>query len=114
MSDCIFCKIGAGDIPSDKVFEDDSLFGFRDIQPQAPTHIVVIPKRHIATMNDFAESDSGLLADMLLACQKIAMQEGLSENGYRIVINCNADGGQSVFHVHAHLLGGRKMTWPPG
>jgi len=114
MSDCIFCKIGAGEIPSDKVYEDDSLFGFRDIQPQAPTHVVVIPKRHIATMNDFTESDAGLLSAMLLTCKKIAADEGLSETGYRIVINCNADGGQSVFHLHAHLLGGRKMTWPPG
>ncbi len=114
MSDCIFCKIGAGEIPSDKVYEDDSLFGFRDTQPKAPTHVLVIPKRHIATMNDFTESESELLSAMLLACRKIAEEEGLSDSGYRIVINCNADGGQSVFHLHAHLLGGRKMTWPPG
>ncbi len=114
MSDCIFCKIGAGEIPSDKVYEDDSLFGFRDIQPQAPVHIVVVSKKHIPTMNDFTEADSELASRMLLACRKIARDEGLSERGYRIVINCNSDGGQSVFHVHAHVLGGRKMTWPPG
>ncbi len=114
MSDCIFCKIGAGEIPSDKVFESDYLFAFRDIQPQAPVHIVIIPKKHIATMNDFTGADSGLLSEMMLACRELAAQEGLSDSGYRIVINCNSDGGQSVFHVHAHLLGGRKMTWPPG
>jgi len=114
MPDCIFCKIASGDIPSDKVYEDDSLVGFRDIQPQAPAHIVIIPKEHIETVNDITEDDSDLLAGMLLACQRIAKDEGLSENGYRIVINCNRDGGQSVFHLHAHVLGGRKMSWPPG
>jgi histidine triad (HIT) family protein len=114
MSDCIFCKIGAGEIPSDKVFEDDSILAFRDIQPQAPTHIVIIPKRHIETMNDFTEADSGLISDMMLACKRIAAEQGLSENGYRIVINCNSDGGQSVSHIHAHVLGGRRMSWPPG
>ena len=114
MSDCIFCKIAAGEIPSDKVFEDDSLVGFRDLQPQAPTHIVIIPRKHIETMNDFSEDDSELLAKMLLACRNIAKNEGLSDDGYRIVINCNRDGGQSVFHIHAHVLGGRRMSWPPG
>jgi histidine triad (HIT) family protein len=114
MSECIFCKIGSGEVPSDKVYEDGSLLAFRDLQPQAPTHVVVIPKKHVATINDVTESESGLLAGMLLACQKIAMDEGLSEKGYRIVINCNKAGGQFVFHLHAHLLGGRHMSWPPG
>ncbi len=114
MSDCIFCKIAAGEIPSDKVFEDDSIVGFRDLQPQAPTHIVIIPRKHIETMNDFSEDDSELLSKMLLACRNIAKNEGLSGDGYRIVINCNSDGGQSVFHIHAHVLGGRRMSWPPG
>ena len=114
MSDCIFCKIGAGEIPSDKVFENDSILAFRDIQPQAPIHIVIIPKKHIETMNDFTEADSGLISDMMLACKRIAAEQGLSENGYRIVINCNSDGGQSVSHIHAHVLGGRRMSWPPG
>lgn len=114
MSDCIFCKIASGEINSDKVYEDDSLFAFRDIQPQAPTHIVLIPKKHVPTMNDLTESDSALLSGLLLACQKLATDEKLSEKGYRIVINCNKDGGQSVFHLHAHLLGGRHMSWPPG
>jgi histidine triad (HIT) family protein len=114
MSDCIFCKIAGGEIKSDKVHEDDSFLAFRDIQPQAPTHIVVIPKKHVPTMNELTESDSELLSGLLLACQKIAKDEKLSERGYRIVINCNKDGGQLVFHLHAHLLGGRRMSWPPG
>ncbi|UCD57365.1 MAG: histidine triad nucleotide-binding protein [Candidatus Hydrogenedentota bacterium] len=114
MSDCIFCKIGSGEIQSDKVYEDASFVGFRDIQPQAPTHIVIIPKKHVETINDIGESDSNLLSGLLLVCQKIARDEELSEKGYRIVINCNRDGGQFVFHLHAHLLGGRSMSWPPG
>jgi histidine triad (HIT) family protein len=114
MSHCIFCKIVAGDIPSDKVLEDDLMLGFRDIQPQAPIHIIIIPKKHIETTNDVTENDSELLSRMLLACRQIAADEGLAENGYRIVINCNRDGGQSVDHLHFHVLGGRKMTWPPG
>ena len=114
MSDCIFCKIGSGEIPVDKLYEDGSIVGFRDIQPEAPTHVVVIPKKHIATMNDATKSDSQVLSNMLLASQKIAKNEGLAEGGYRIVINCNRDGGQAVFHLHAHVLGGRRMSWPPG
>jgi histidine triad (HIT) family protein len=114
MAECIFCKIGSGEIQSQKVYEDEALVAFRDIEPQAPTHIVVIPRKHIETMNDVSKSDSELLADLLLVCTKIAQDEGLTEKGYRIVINCNKDGGQSVFHIHAHLLGGRKMSWPPG
>jgi histidine triad (HIT) family protein len=114
MSECIFCKIASGEIPADKVYDDGSLIGFRDVQPQAPTHIVLIPKKHIATMNDVTESDSDLLSALLQACKKIAAAEGLSEKGYRVVINCNSDGGQWVLHMHAHLLGGRIMGWPPG
>jgi len=114
MADCIFCKIGSGEIPADKVYDDGSVIGFRDIQPQAPTHIVVLPKKHIATMNDVTESDSELMFALLQACKKIAKDVGIFERGYRVVINCNNDGGQAVFHIHAHLLGGRKMSWPPG
>jgi histidine triad (HIT) family protein len=114
MSECIFCKIASGEIPSDKVYEDNSLVAFRDLQPQAPTHILVIPKKHIGTMNDIADTDAQLISGFLLTCQKLAKEEGLSDRGYRIVINCNKDGGQSVFHLHAHLLGGRHMQWPPG
>ena len=114
MSDCIFCKIGSGEIPSDKVLESDLLLAFKDVQPQAPSHIVIIPKKHIETINDLAETDSRLVAELFFACQRVAKDEGLAEDGYRIVINCNSDGGQSVFHIHAHVLGGRKMSWPPG
>ena len=114
MSECIFCKIANGQIESEKVYEDDSFVGFRDIRPQAPTHVVIIPKRHIATVNDVTESDSQTFSGLLSACQKIAKTEKISESGYRIVINCNKDGDQYVFHLHAHLLGGRHMGWPPG
>ena len=114
MSDCIFCKIAAGEIPADKVFEDDLVVGFRDLQPQAPTHIVIIPRKHVETMNDFTEGDSELLSRIMLVCQRIAADEGLSDDGYRVVMNCNKNGGQSVYHVHAHVLGGRRMSWPPG
>ncbi len=114
MPECLFCKIARGEIPSDKVYEDGRFLGFRDIQPQAPVHVVVIPKKHIATMNDAAEADAQILGDLLLVCRDIAKDENVAEPGYRIVINCNKNAGQSVFHIHAHVLGGRHMTWPPG
>ena len=114
MEQCLFCKIASGKIPSDKVFEDSDLFAFRDINPQAPSHIVVVPKKHIATINDMAEGDSCLFGKVMLAIKKIAAKEGISSGGYRVVINCNSDAGQTVFHVHFHLLGGRKLQWPPG
>jgi histidine triad (HIT) family protein len=114
MSDCIFCKIANGEIPSENVYEDDSILGFKDIQPQAPIHFVFIPKKHIETMNDVEDPDAHLMSGLLMACKTIAAKEGLTEKGYRIVINCNSDGGQAVYHIHAHLLGGRKMGWPPG
>jgi histidine triad (HIT) family protein len=114
MSDCIFCKIVAGDIPADKVYEDDLVIAFRDLNPQAPTHVLVIPKRHIATLNDMTADDEAIVGRMVQAASKVAAQEGLTEAGYRTVMNCNADGGQTVFHIHLHLLGGRQMTWPPG
>lgn len=114
MSTCIFCKIVNGEIPADKVYEDSSIIGFRDIQPQAPTHVVVIPKKHIETLNDVTESDSRILSSLLLACQKIAGDEKVADKGYRVVLSCNREGGQAVFHLHAHLLGGRYMSWPPG
>ncbi len=102
----------AGDIKPDVVFEDENLLAFRDINPQAPVHILVIPKRHIATLNDL---DDPLLAGQLMqAAVKLAEQEGLSEDGYRTVFNCNRHGGQAVYHLHLHLLGGRPMHWPPG
>lgn len=112
MPDCLFCKMAAGEIKPDIVHENDHLLAFRDIHPRAPVHILVIPKRHVATLNEL--DDPALAGELLLAAREIAAQEGLSETGYRTVINCNAHGGQEVYHLHLHLLGGRRMTWPPG
>ena len=114
MTDCIFCKIIAGDIPGDIVYQDDDVLAFRDLNPQAPTHILVIPKKHIATTNDLKPEDAELAGKLLLAAGKIARDEGIADDGYRTVLNCNAGAGQTVFHIHLHLLGGRPMSWPPG
>ncbi len=114
MSDCIFCKIANGDIPSEFVYEDDEIVAFRDLNPQAPSHILIIPRRHIATTNDLTAADDALLGRMVRAAKIIAEKEGIDERGYRTVLNCNAEAGQSVFHIHLHLLGGRPMGWPPG
>ena len=112
MTHCLFCKMVAGVIKPDVVFEDDTVLAFRDINPQAPVHILIIPKVHIATLNDL---DNTLMAGQLLqTAVKLAKREGLSEDGYRTVFNCNKKGGQEVYHLHLHLLGGRQMTWPPG
>jgi len=102
----------AGEIKPDVVFEDDNILAFRDINPQAPVHILIIPKQHIATLNDL--NDPGLAGRLLLAVPLLAKQEGLSEDGYRTAVNCNKKGGQEVYHLHLHLLGGRQMIWPPG
>jgi histidine triad (HIT) family protein len=112
--DCLFCKIVAGEIPADIVWESDSALAFRDINPQAPTHVLVIPRRHIATINDLDDGDRGTIGDLFIAAKAIVAEEGLAEDGYRVVMNCNAAAGQTVFHIHLHLLGGRQMTWPPG
>ena len=112
--DCLFCKILAGDIPADIVYESESAIAFRDINPQAPTHVLVIPRQHIATINDLDEADRSLVGDLYLAAQQIAAGEGIAESGYRAVMNCNEGAGQSVFHIHLHVLGGRALTWPPG
>ena len=112
MTDCLFCKMVAGEIKPDVVYEDDHILAFRDINPQAPVHILVIPKTHVATLNDL--DDSVLAGRLLQAAVKLAKKEGLAEEGYRTVLNCNEKGGQEVFHLHMHLLGGRQMTWPPG
>lgn len=112
MTDCLFCKMVAGIIKPDVVYEDENILAFRDINPQAPVHILIIPKRHIATLNGL---DDPLLAGQLLqTAVKLAEQEGLAETGYRTVFNCNKHGGQEVYHLHLHLLGGRQMRWPPG
>ncbi|MBU0501386.1 MAG: histidine triad nucleotide-binding protein [Gammaproteobacteria bacterium] len=114
MTDCIFCKIAAGDIPATKLYEDDRVVAFRDLNPQAPTHLLVIPRRHIATLNDLELDDAALIGSMYLAAKEVAAAEGIAEAGYRTVFNCNRDGGQEVFHLHLHVLGGRQMSWPPG
>jgi histidine triad (HIT) family protein len=112
MSECLFCKIVAGEIPANVIRKNDRMLAFTDINPQAPTHVLVIPTQHIATVND--ARDSRLLGDLLLFARDIAREKGVADGGYRLVINTNTDGGQSVYHVHVHLLGGRKLTWPPG
>ena len=112
--DCLFCKIVAGDIPADIIFDSDTAIAFRDINPQAPTHVLVIPRKHIATINDLDEADRETVGDLYLAARDIARQEGIAEEGYRAVMNCNAGAGQTVFHIHLHILGGRPLTWPPG
>jgi len=114
MSDCLFCKLINGDIPTDIVYQDDDVFAFHDVSPQAPIHILVIPKQHIATINDTDESHQAVLGKLVLTAKKIAKEQGIADNGYRLVVNCNQDGGQTVFHIHLHLLGGRSLSWPPG
>jgi histidine triad (HIT) family protein len=110
----IFEKIIAREIPASIVFEDDAIIAFQDIDPKAPIHVVIAPKLVIATTNDLAETDAELVGRLILVASQIAKSQGIAESGYRLVINCNKDGGQSVDHLHLHLLGGRKMSWPPG
>lgn len=114
MTDCLFCKIRDGEIPSEKVYENDDVLAFRDVNPQAPTHVLIVPRKHISTVNDLQDEDRGIMGQLFLAAQDIAGAEGIAEDGYRLVVNCNAKAGQTVFHIHMHLLGGRNMTWPPG
>ena len=114
MSDCLFCKIVAGQIPSAAVYQDDQLFAFRDINPQAPFHALVVPKRHIATLNDITPADHDLLGAMVGRASALAAEHGYAERGFRTVFNCNADAGQTVFHIHLHVLAGRRLSWPPG
>ncbi|MFW6255531.1 MAG: histidine triad nucleotide-binding protein [Candidatus Sumerlaeota bacterium] len=114
MTDCLFCKIASGDIPGDIVYRDDDCLAFRDIHPQAPTHILIIPLKHIPTINDVEEDSAELIGKMTLVAKKLAADEGTEESGYRLVFNCQEGAGQSVFHIHMHLLGGRDFRWPPG
>lgn len=114
MNNCLFCKIAAGEIPADLVMENKMLMAFRDINPQSPTHILIIPRKHIPTLNDLEAQHAELIGEMVLASAELAKQEGISESGYRTGFNCNADAGQTVWHVHLHLMGGRKFSWPPG
>lgn len=111
---CLFCKIIDREIPASIVFEDDRLLAFNDVNPQAPTHVLVVPKRHIATLNDLVPADDAIVGEMARRAAAIAKERGLSAGGFRTVFNTNGDAGQTVFHIHLHLLGGRSMTWPPG
>ena len=112
--DCLFCKIIAGEIPSSKVYEDDLVYAFNDISPAAPVHVLIIPKNHISSANELNEDNAAIVSHIFLVAVKIAKQLGIAENGYRIVNNCGKDGGQTVGHLHFHLLGGRNLGWPPG
>jgi histidine triad (HIT) family protein len=114
MSDTLFGKIAAGEVPAEIVYEDEDVVAFRDIEPQAPTHVLVIPRKPIPTINDLEPEDAQLVGKLFLAAKKIAKAEGIADAGYRVVINCNAGAGQTVYHLHLHLLGGRPMRWPPG
>jgi histidine triad (HIT) family protein len=114
VSDCLFCKLIAGQIPATIVYQNDHVVAFKDITPQAPTHVLVVPRRHIPSLNDLVPADDALVGEMVRSAAAIARDNGHAAGGYRTVFNCNADAGQTVFHLHLHLLGGRTMTWPPG
>ncbi|MDT8453004.1 MAG: histidine triad nucleotide-binding protein [Gammaproteobacteria bacterium] len=114
MSECLFCRLVKGEIPSDIVYENDEVIAFRDQNPQAPTHVLVIPRKHISTVNDLTAEDKNVVGEMLLAAKAVAAQDGIAEDGYRLIMNCNKGAGQTVFHIHLHVLGGRVMNWPPG
>lgn len=114
MAECLFCRIVAGEIPATIVYQNDQVVAFKDITPQAPTHVLVVPRRHIATLNELAPGDDALVGAMVRTAAAIAKEAGHADRGYRTVFNTNADAGQTVFHIHLHLLGGRKMGWPPG
>jgi histidine triad (HIT) family protein len=111
---CLFCRLIAGEIPAKIVHQDDDLIAFEDINPQAPMHVLVVPRRHVATLNELSADDDVLVGRMIRRAAAIAASRGFAEGGYRTVFNCNPDAGQTVFHVHLHVLGGRKLTWPPG
>jgi histidine triad (HIT) family protein len=114
MPDCLFCKIIGGQIPAAIVYQDDDLVVFKDINPQAALHVLVVPRRHIATLNDLQPGDDGLVGEMVRRAAAIAAENGYDARGYRTVFNCNADAGQTVWHIHLHLLAGRRLSWPPG
>jgi histidine triad (HIT) family protein len=114
VSACLFCRIVEGAIPADIVFQDDQALAFRDINPQAPVHILIIPKRHVPSLHDSVQEDRDLLARLLFLCKEIAQRHGLAESGYRVVTNIGRDAGQTVSHMHLHVLGGRHLSWPPG
>lgn len=112
--DCLFCKIIARQIPADIVYEDEKVLAFNDISPQAPVHILIVPKKHISRISDLEESDKNIISELIFTAKKLAQEKGIAESGYRLVLNNNRDAGQAVLHIHLHLLGGRKLSWPPG
>ncbi|MGD8380454.1 MAG: histidine triad nucleotide-binding protein [Gammaproteobacteria bacterium] len=114
MADCLFCKMASGEIEPDIVYQDDDVLAFRDINPQAPTHVLVVPRTHISTINELENEHAELVGRLYLVAAKVAKQDGIAESGYRTVMNCMEGAGQSVFHLHLHVLGGRRMDWPPG
>ena len=114
MNDCLFCKIEQDEIPSERIYEDDQLFAIKDINPQAPTHLLIIPRKHFASILDVKTTDQALIGSIFEVAKKLAYELGLTQSGFRIVLNCGSDGGQTIFHIHFHLLGGRTMGWPPG
>ena len=114
MTKCIFCRMVDGEIQPDVVYEDEHVLAFRDANPQSPTHVLLIPKAHIATTNELDERSAELIGKLYLAARQVAADEGIADRGYRMVMNCNPEAGQSVYHIHLHLMGGRPMNWPPG
>jgi histidine triad (HIT) family protein len=114
MLECVFCNILRGEMPAEFVYEDERIVAFRDINPQAPVHVLILPRKHIPSTNQITPGDVGILGEMILVARKVAEIEGVADSGYRLVINCNEDSGQEIYHLHLHLLGGRRMTWPPG
>lgn len=114
MSECIFCKMATGEMNVPKVYEDSELFAINDIHPRSPTHILILPRKHLATLLDLEEVDQAMIGRIFLVAKKLAKEKGLDKSGYRIVANCLEGAGQSVFHIHFHMLGGRPMSWPPG
>ncbi len=114
MLECVFCNILSGKTPAEFVYENERIVAFRDINPQAPVHVLVVPRKHIPTTNDVQPEDAELLGEMILVARQVAEKEGIAESGYRLVMNCNENSGQEIYHLHLHVLGGRRMTWPPG
>lgn len=114
MENCIFCKIIKGEIPSEKVYEDELILAFKDISPEAPTHVLVVPKKHIKSLNQLSKEDSAIIAHIYIKVKELAKKLDIDEKGYRVVTNCGEQGGQTVDHIHFHLLGGRNLQWPPG
>lgn len=114
MSDCLFCGVIKGDVKGSIVYQDNSVVAFKDINPKAPVHLLIVPRKHIATLLDLQQEDKSLIGDIFSVANQLAKDQGIAKDGFRVVVNCGAGAGQSVFHIHFHLLGGRPMTWPPG